>query len=330
MKTKPLPVTLVTGFLGSGKTTLLNRILTESHGERIAVIVNEFGEIGIDNQLVVGNTDEEIFEMNNGCICCTVRGDLIRTLTDLSARRREGEVEFDRVVIETTGLADPAPVIQTFFTAPKIQRRYYPDAVITVVDSKHIEQHLDDGHEAAEQIAFADVILLNKSDLASSGQLSPLENRVRRMNATSQIVRTEHAQVPIEELLDIQAFDLSQKLEVDPTFLEEDDHEHDESITSVGLREEQPLERMRVQAWLQDLLNNRGQDIFRFKGVLNMKGMNERIVVQGVHMISSQATDRPWEPEEPRVSELVFIGRNLQPEQLQEEFSSCVSKSQVK
>lgn len=327
MKTKPLPVTCVTGFLGSGKTTLLNRILTEAHGQKIAVIVNEFGEIGIDNQLVVGDTDEEIFEMNNGCICCTVRGDLIRILNDLSARRKEGSVEFDRVVIETTGLADPAPVIQTFFTAPKIQRRYYPDAVITVVDSKHIEQHLDDGHEAMEQVAFADLILLNKSDLVPPEHLSSLGNRLKRINATSRIIQTDHAQVPIEELLDINAFDLSKKLEVDPKFLEEDDHEHDESITSVGLREENPLERMRVQFWLQDLLNSQGQDIFRFKGMLNIKGMDERVVLQGVHMISSQTVDRPWEPQEPRVSELVFIGRNLQPEQLRKDLANCVSKS---
>src|SRR5215212_460667 len=197
MKTKPLPVTCVTGFLGSGKTTLLNRILTEAHGQKIAVIVNEFGEIGIDNQLIVGETDEEIFEMNNGCICCTVRGDLIRILNDLSARRQEGSVEFDRVVIETTGLADPAPVVQTFFTARKIQRHYYPDAVVTVVDSKHIEQHLDDGHEAVEQIAFADLVLLNKVDLVSAEHLSSLENRLRRINATSRIIQTVHAQVPI-------------------------------------------------------------------------------------------------------------------------------------
>src|SRR5215210_629997 len=219
-----MPVTIITGFLGSGKTTLLNRILTEAHGEKIAVIVNEFGEIGIDNQLIVGNTDEEIFEMNNGCICCTVRGDLIRTLTDLYERRKEkesnGSVEFDRVVIETTGLADPAPVIQTFFADPKIQKRYYPDAVITVVDSKHIEQHLDDGQEAVEQIAFADLVLLNKTDLVSREHLSDLEGRIRKINAATRMVRTQNSQVPIDEILDIRAFDLSQKLELDPLFME--------------------------------------------------------------------------------------------------------------
>jgi G3E family GTPase len=329
-----MPVTIITGFLGSGKTTLLNRILTEAHGEKIAVIVNEFGEIGIDNQLILGNTDEEIFEMNNGCICCTVRGDLIRTLTDLYARRKEkesnGSVEFDRVVIETTGLADPAPVIQTFFADSKIQRRYYPDAVITVVDSKHIEQHLDDGHEAVEQIAFADLVLLNKTDLVSSEHLSQLENRIKKISATTRVIRTEHSQIPIEEILDIRAFDLSQKLEIDPGFLEEEDHEHDQSVTSVGLREEVPLERMRFQYWLQNLLSTKGQDIFRFKGVLNIKGRDERVVAQGVHMLSTQAVDRPWEAGEPRISEMVFIGRNLDADELRSGLSGCRARTEVK
>ncbi len=325
-----MPVTLLTGFLGSGKTTLLNRILTEAHGEKIAVIVNEFGEIGIDNQLVVGDTDEEIFEMNNGCICCTVRGDLIRVLTDLSDRKREGSVEFDRVVIETTGLADPAPVIQTFFTDRKIQRRYYPDAVVTVVDSKHIEQHLDDGHEAVEQIAFADLVLLNKTDLVPPDYLSRLENRIKKISAAARVVRTEHSQMPIEEILDIRAFDLSQKLEIDPGFLEEEDHEHDQSVTSVGLREEVPLERMRFQYWLQNLLNTKGQDIFRFKGVLNVYGTDERVVAQGVHMLSTLAVDGPWEDDEPRVSEMVFIGRNLDAEELRSGLSGCRARTEVK
>ena len=325
-----MPVTIITGFLGSGKTTLVNRILTEAHGEKIAVIVNEFGEIGIDNQLIVGDTDEEIFEMNNGCICCTVRGDLIRVLNDLSTRKREGSVEFDRVVIETTGLADPAPVIQTFFTDRKIQRRYYPDAVVTVVDGRHIAQHLDDGHEAVEQIAFADLVLLNKTDLVSSEDLSRLESRIRKISAAARVVRTERAQVPIEEILDIRAFDLSKKLEIDPGFLEEEDHEHDQSVTSVALQEEVPLERMRFQYWLQNLLNTKGQDIFRFKGVLNVQGTDERVVAQGVHMLSTLAVDRPWETDEPRVSEMVFIGRNLDAEELRDGLSGCRTRSEVK
>ena len=330
MATTAVPVTVITGFLGSGKTTLLNRILTEEHGEKIAVIVNEFGEIGIDNQLIVGDTDEEIFEMNNGCICCTVRGDLIRILNDLYAGKREGSVDFDRVVIETTGLADPAPVVQTFFTDRKIQRRYYPDAIITVVDSKHIEQHLDDGHEAVEQIAFADLVLLNKTDLVPPDYLSRLEDRIKRTNAAARVLRTQHSKVPIRNLLDIRAFDLSQKLEVDPGFLEEEDHEHDQSVTSVGLREELPLERMRFQYWLQNLLATKGQDIFRFKGILNIKGTEERVVAQGVHMLSTLAADRLWEADEPRISEMVFIGRNLDAKELRSGLSGCRIRSEVK
>ena len=457
MATTTMPVTIITGFLGSGKTTLLNRILTEAHGEKIAVIVNEFGEIGIDNQLLVGETDEEIFEMNNGCICCTVRGDLIKTLSDLYARKQDDSTEFDRVVIETTGLADPAPVIQTFFADPKIQKRYYPDAVITVVDSKHIEQHLDDGQEAVEQIAFADLVLLNKTDLVSSEHLSNLEERIRKISATTRMKRTQNSELPIDEILDIRAFDLSQKLELDPLFMEPEypyewagiyslpsgeyklvlqegpdpsmnavlvpveaaspgalesaqdpamlafsdeenglgtggtltpdgrlyrldlepreewfevkierpgsyalftehrpeefgaelrgpdgslapvlqreykpDHEHDQSVTSVGLREEVPLERMRFQYWLQNLLNTKGQDIFRFKGVLNVQGMDQRVVAQGVHMISSMAKDRTWEDDEPRISEMVFIGRNLDAEELRSGLSGCRIRSEVK
>jgi G3E family GTPase len=234
------------------------------------------------------------------------------------------------VVIETTGLADPAPVVQTFFTDRKIQRRYYPDAVITVVDSKHIEQHLDDGHEAVEQIAFADLVLLNNTDLVPSDHLSQLEDRIKRTNATAHVLRTELSRVPIQELLDIRAFDLSQKLEVDPGFLEEEDHEHDQSVTSMGLREEVPLERMRFQYWLQNLLNTKGQDIFRFKGVLDVKGMAQRVVAQGVHMIFSQAVDRPWENDEPRISEMVFIGRNLDAEELRSGLSGCRIRSEVK
>ncbi|WP_019499595.1 CobW family GTP-binding protein [Pseudanabaena sp. PCC 6802] len=314
----PVPVTVITGYLGSGKTTLLNRILTYEHDRKVAVLVNEFGEIGIDSQLVM-NADEEILEMNNGCICCTVRGDLIRIVGNLLEKREK----FDRLVIETTGLADPAPVIQSFFVDEVMHARTELDAVVTVVDVKHILDHWDSS-EAQEQIAFADAILLNKMDLVLPEEADALEKRIRAANAIAKIYRTQNCELGIDSILGVKAFDLKNALSIDPEFLSEDAHEHDETVSSVAIAEPGCVNGDKLETWLNQLVQAQGQNIFRMKGILNVDDEDRRFVLQGVHMMLDGRPGKPWKPNENRKNEMVFIGRDLHEASLRKGFQSCL------
>ena len=314
-----VPVTILTGFLGSGKTTLLNRILSENHGKRIAVIENEFGEVGIDNDLVV-SADEEIFEMNNGCICCTVRGDLIRILGTLMRRRDR----FDHVLIETTGLADPAPVVQTFFVDDELKAQFELDAVVTVVDARHVALHLDQSSECQEQIAFADVILLNKAALVSAPELSPLATRDSAMNRWARCHPPVRCELPLDDVLGIRAFDLGHAQEVDPSILSDTAHEHDTSVSSVGLDVPGDVHAGRLEKWIRKLLAERGADIFRMKGVLSVAGSDRQLVFQGVHMLFESSEGRPW-GRAPRRSKIVLIGRGLDVAGIDKGFRRCLA-----
>jgi G3E family GTPase len=314
-----IPVTILTGFLGSGKTTLLNRILTEQHGLKIAVIENEFGEIGIDHELVI-NADEELFEMNNGCICCTVRGDLIRILGNLLKRKDK----FDHILIETTGLADPGPVVQTFFVDEQLKEKLFVNGVVTLVDAKHILQHIDENGEAEEQIGFADVILLNKCDLASEAELDGLEKRIRDVNALAKIHRTTRAEIEISKVMDVGGFNLDRAMEVNPHFLEDGHHHHHSHISSVGIESDGDCDGKKLNDWINKLIQEQGADIFRMKGVFSVKNQPDRVIFQGVHMLIDAASGGPW-GDRPRKNSLVFIGRHLDREALNKGFRSCLA-----
>ena len=343
--TDKTPVTVLTGYLGAGKTTLLNRILTEDHGKRYAVIVNEFGEVGIDNELIVG-ADEEVFEMNNGCVCCTVRGDLIRVLSGLMKRKGK----FDAIIVETTGLADPGPVAQTFFVDDDVSAKARLDSVTTVVDAKHLPLRLADSREAAEQIAFADQIVLNKTDLVSESELAAVEAGIRKLNPLAPIHRAQRSNVPLEAILGRGGFDLARITELEPEFLnpahgepghvhdehcdhdhdhhhghEHHDHIHDAGVRGISLTTDKPLNGTKVTRWLNDLLQLQGPDILRAKGILNVEGEDRRLVFQAVHMILEGDFQRDWREGEARSSKMVFIGRNLNEAQLRAGFEACVA-----
>ncbi|MDL2405465.1 GTP-binding protein [Rhizobium calliandrae] len=348
---KPIPVTVLTGYLGAGKTTLLNRILSENHGKKYAVIVNEFGEIGIDNDLIV-ESDEEIYEMNNGCVCCTVRGDLIRVVEGLM--RRPGR--FDGIIVETTGLADPVPVAQTFFMDDDVRAKTELDAVVALVDAKHLPLRLKDSREAEDQIAFADVVVINKSDLVSPEELAQIEDIVRAINPAARVYKTTRSGVDLARVLNQGAFNLERALENDPHFLEhghEDhvcgpdcdhdhhhhDHDHDHhhhdhdhhhglsaihdvTVQSVSLRGGE-MNPERFFPWIQKVTQTDGPNILRLKGIIAFKGDEERYVVQGVHMIIEGDHQRAWKEGEKHESRLVFIGRELDREKLEKSFKAC-------
>ena len=318
-----VPVTILTGFLGAGKTTLLNRILSERHGERIAVIENEFGAAGIDNELLLHSLDEQIVEMNNGCICCTVRGDLVRILGELRVRREAEPQAFQRIIIETTGLADPAPVAQTFFIDGDMAAYYTLDAIVTVVDAQHANRQLDQFHEAQEQVGFADRLLLSKSDLVSRVQLQSLRERLARINPRAPMRTVHFGAAPIAELLDIHGFSLDAVLDIEPGFLGEDHHEHDDAVRSFVFRSTVPLVQERVQQFFRDAIASHGEDLLRYKGVVEFEGLQHRVIFQGVHMLMSADVGRPWADGEARESKLVFIGRNLPEQRFAQSLDEC-------
>ncbi len=339
----PIPVTILTGFLGSGKTTLLKRVLSEAHGQKIAVIENEFGEENIDNDILVADTQEQIIQMSNGCVCCTIREDLRTTLRDLAEKRRKGELSFERVVIETTGLADPGPVTQTFFMDDEIAEAYLLDSVLTLVDAKHAAQQLNDRQEARRQVGFADQIFISKADLVSAGELDALMHRLKHMNPRAPQRAVHFGEVPLSEVFDLRGFNLNAKLEIDPDFLNaghecahhdhdhDDDHahgehcdhpshaqeshghhhHHDDDVKSFVFRSDRLLDPAKLEDFLGAIVNIYGPRMLRYKGVLAMKGTDRKVIFQGVHQLMGSDLGPKWIDGEPRTSKMVFIGIDL-------------------
>jgi len=335
-----VPVTILTGFLGSGKTTLLNHILTEQHGKKIAIIENEFGDVGIDDALLKQNikehTGEDVIEMMNGCICCTVRQDLVEVLKKLAARSKAG-AKLDAIVIETTGLADPAPVAQTFFVDDDVKAFCQLDGIVTLIDAKHITQHIDEvkpegvENEAVEQVAFADRLILNKTDLVNEEELLAVEKKLRDINKFTPIIRSTQSKVSVDQVLNIRAFDLDKTLEMDPEFLNtEAEHEHDTTVSSIGVDLPGDVDLRMLEKWIGTLLREKASDIYRMKGVLSIQGESQKYQYHAVHMLFNGTFAEEWAPDEQRRCKLTFIGKNLDHEELRNNFYACMATEENK
>jgi len=343
-----IPATILTGFLGAGKTTLLKRVLTEAHGQKIAVIENEFGEENIDNDILVSDTNEQIIQMNNGCVCCTIREDLRTTLSDLAAKRRKGELDFERVVIETTGLADPGPVAQTFFMDDEIAESYLLDSVLTLVDAKHAEEQLNSRQEARMQVGFADQIFVSKADLVEPAAVEALVHRIKHMNPRAPIQTAHFGEVALAKVFDLRGFNLNAKLEIDPDFLKADahdhghhhhdhDHEHgehcdhphhhahDDDVKSFVFRADKPFNPAKLEDFLGAIVQVYGPKMLRYKGVLHMKGTDKKVIFQGVHQMMGSDLGPKWMPGEKKQSKMVFIGIDLPKEVLMQGLEGCLA-----
>jgi G3E family GTPase len=345
-----IPATILTGFLGSGKTTLLKRVLTEAHGQKIAVIENEFGDENIDNEILVQDSQEQIIQLNNGCVCCTIREDLRSTLNDLAEKRRKGELSFDRVVIETTGLADPGPVAQTFFMDDEVAESYLLDSILTLVDAKHAQTQLDTRQEARRQIGFADQIFISKSDLVDEASVSDLTHRIKHMNPRAPQRKVHFGEVPISEVFDLRGFNLNAKLDIDPDFLKADEHDHghdhdhhghdhehgehcdhphhhahDDDVKSFVFRSDKPFNPAKLEDFLGAIVQVYGPKMLRYKGVLYMKGSDKKVIFQGVHQLMGSDLGPAWAKGEKKNSKVVFIGVDLPKEILLQGLEQCLA-----